>query len=132
MLTRLFFGLPALFACLLMVGCKDAHDHVMDDQLSWMEEIAVVMKGVADEEMPPDQATQAIKELVIQGDEIRERKRELSSELTSTRAEKLIEDYNLPVTEKLGDIMHAMNRTRASGRLTRELQDEFQRLKLVE
>ncbi len=122
----------ALFVCLAVSGCRDAHDRVMDDQLDWMEEIAGVFEQVADEEMTADEATKAVEQLVVQGNDLRKRKQDLSSELTDIRAEKLMEDYTPPVTEALGDIMHALNRARSSGRLSRELQDTIQELKLVE
>lgn len=113
----------------VMSSCGDSHDKLMNDQVSWMEEMTETLNGVADGTLSSSEAAERLEALGREGEEFVARKQKLNEGASPEEMIEVAKKHSEEVGKAFQDYMEAMTKLSASGRMTRELSEAIANMK---
>lgn len=117
------------FCILLLSSCGDSHDKLMDDQVSWIQEMTDTLNGVAEGKISSSEASQKIKTLGKQGEKFVERKKALNKTVSPEQLMEVAKKHSKETGQAYKGYMEAVSKLSASGRMTQELADAIENMK---
>lgn len=120
--------IAVLFLSLFATSCGDSHDKLMNDQISWIEDITDILNDVADGTISSSDAATKLEKLNEVADKIAERKVKLNVDMSPEELQKQAEKYKDELSNSFKEYIAALSKLRNSGRLTQELTNALQNM----
>ena len=121
--------IAVLFFSLFIISCGDSHDKLMNDQVSWIENMTDILTKVADGKISSSEAVTKLEKLNEVADKIAERKVKLNAEMSAKKLQSQGEKYKEKLSSAFKEYMTAVSNLRSSGRMTQELANALQNMK---
>ncbi len=122
-MKRFLLSIPLIASLFIFTSCGDSHEKLMDDQLSYIEEMTDIIDDVAEGKLSSSQGAEEIKEWGKKGAKLMERKKALNEEMSEEDLKALTKKYEKRSQETMKAYMKAIQKLHKSGRMTKELQE---------
>lgn len=122
-MRNLICTMATMIYILSLSSCSDSHDKIMDDQLSWMEDVTKILNQAADGEVSSSDAANKIRVLGKQGDEFMERKKVLNESVSQDQIDEITKKYSKRSIQAFQNYIQAIERLTNSGRMTNEISE---------
>lgn len=123
-------AIAVLFSLFFFTSCSDTPEKLVEDQVSYMEELTEIIDDVAEGKLSSSEGAEKIKKWGKKGNKIQERIKELRKEENATEEfTKAGEKHKERSKKAMKAYFAAIKKLQKSGRMTKELQEAMLNVK---
>ena len=122
-----FLALACLFA---LTSCSDSPEKIADDQISYLKELTEILDGIAEGEISSSDGAKKIQKWGKKGNKIQERIKALKEKYSDEELQDIDDKYKTEMRDAFKKLMATIVKLQKSGRMTQEIKDAMENVKL--